>query len=345
MDILIVEPVEAEALKWISARHPTRYAPELARDLRSLRQALFSVRALLIPPTVPVDMATLRMAPMLRAVGRLAAGVDNVDIEACSAAGVEVFRPATASAAAEAEFCIAALLQMLRRVPVLTPEGLLVGRELGHARVGLIGLSPTARQLTELLLAFGASVVGYDPAVHASDPQWARFSIRPTSLREVLESSDAVCVLLGDFTRYQGLIGERYLEAIKPDQVLLSLASSSLFDEYALAEALSSGRMAAAWFDSVEPGWLSPGRPLHGVDTVQVTPRVAATTRESLSRATWAVLRRIDEILAEPSGRPSFRAGGPGGLNSPDLSDLPDVTELPALRDVPPDPRSSPGSA
>jgi phosphoglycerate dehydrogenase-like enzyme len=117
------------------------------------------------------------------------------------------------------------------------------------------------------------------------------------SLREVMEQSDAVCVLLAYFTRYHGLLGERYLSFCKANQVLVSLASTSLFDEHALADALGSGRMAAAWFDSLEPGMLTPGRLLHQIDTVQVTPRVASTTMESRVRAAWDVARRIDDLL------------------------------------------------
>jgi phosphoglycerate dehydrogenase-like enzyme len=55
--------------------------------------------------------------------------------------------------------------------------------------------------------------------------------------------------------------------------------------------------MAAAWFDSLEPGLLAPGRLLHQIDTLQVTPRVASTTRESRVRAAWDVARRIDTLL------------------------------------------------
>jgi D-3-phosphoglycerate dehydrogenase / 2-oxoglutarate reductase len=307
MDVLIVEPLESEVLQWLGARHSTRYAPELARDPRAFRQALYAVRALVIPPSVALDASALRVAPMLRTVGRLSSGAENIDVEACVAAGVEVVRPASASATAEAEFAIGALLQMLRRVPVLSSEGLLVGRELGSCTVGLVGMTPAARPLAELLRAFGARVVGYDPAVHASDGLWSRWNIEPIGLRELMEQSDAVCVLLTYFTRYEGLIGERYLTIARQDQVLLSLGHSSLFDEYSLAEALSGGRLAAAWFDSLEPGLLAPGRPLHGVDTLQVTPRVSSTTRESRIRSAWAVARRIDEVLNQPQLRTEFR--------------------------------------
>jgi len=308
MDVLIVEPLESEVLQWLGARHATRYAPELARDPRAFRQALYAVRALVIPPSVALDASALRVAPMLRTVGRLSSGAENIDVEACVAAGVEVVRPASASATAEAEFAIGALLQMLRRVPVLSSEGLLVGRELGSCTVGLVGMTPAARPLAELLRAFGARVVGYDPAVHASDGLWTRWNIEPIGLRELMEQSDAVCVLLTYFTRYEGLIGERYLTTAKQDQVLLSLGHSSLFDEVPLAEALSGGRLAAAWFDSLEPGLLAPGRPLHEIDTLQVTPRVSSTTRESRIRSAWAVARRIDEVLNQPQLRAEFRA-------------------------------------
>ena len=306
MDVLIVEPLEPEVLQWIDARHPVRFAPELERDPRALRQALFNVRALIAPPSVSLDAQALHFAPVLRAVGRLSAGAENLDADAFARAGVEVVRPGTASAGAEAEFAIGAMLQLLRRVPVLSNDGLRVGRELAGATVGIVGLSASARPLAELLGAFGARVLGYDPALHAADGLWERWKIAPCSLRELVERSDVLCVLLNYFTRYKGLLGERFLPHCKADQVLVSLAHSSLFDEAALAAALQSGRMAAAWFDSMEPGLLDAGRPLHAVRKLQVTPRVAGTTRESRIRSAWAVVRRIDEILSDVP-RPEFR--------------------------------------
>ena len=296
--VLIVEPLDPEVMQWLVARHAVRYAPDLARDLAALRLALPNARALIIPPTVALDAETLAQAPMLRAVGRLSAGAENIDFEACARAGAEVVRPGDATALAEAEFMIGALLQMLRRVPVVNAEGLLVGRELGGSTVGLIGMMPAAQPLAGLLTAFGVHVVGYDPALHANDPLWANWLVEPMGLRELMEQCDAVCVTLSFFTRYQGLLGERYLSFCKPNQVLVSLSSTGLFDELALAHVLGSGRMAAAWFDSMEPGLLAPGRPLHQIDTLQVTPRLAGTTRESRVRAAWEVARRIDALLA-----------------------------------------------
>ncbi len=134
-------------MQWLGDRHAVRYAPELARDARALRQALYDVRALVIPPSVAIDAQVLHFAPLLKAVGRLSAGAENIDLDACARSGVEVVRSSTASAVAEAEFMIGGLLAMLRRVPVLNGEGLLVGRELGGSTVGLVGMVPTARSV------------------------------------------------------------------------------------------------------------------------------------------------------------------------------------------------------
>ena len=309
MDLLIVEAIEEDVVRWLDARHSVRYEPALAQDPRAFRQALYNVRALVLPPSIAIDAKALHYAPVLRAVGRVSAGAENIDLDACARAGVEVVRSATATAQAEAEFVIGALLSLLRRVPVVGSDGMLVGRELGATTVGLVGMSPAARLMAQLLGAFGARVNGYDPSLHSSDSVWERWRVKPLGLRELLESSDAVCVQLSYFSRYHGLLGERFLPFSKPNQVIVSIAHSALFDEAALAEAMGSGRIAAAWFDSLEPGALDEGRPLAGIDTLQVTPRVASTTRESRLRSAWAVARRLDEILTlTPAAKREFKA-------------------------------------
>jgi D-3-phosphoglycerate dehydrogenase / 2-oxoglutarate reductase len=297
MDLLIVEPLEAEVMAWLAARYALRTAPELADDPRAFRQALYNARAIIVPPTVTLDAQALHFAPVLRAVGRVSAGAENIDLDACARARVEVVRGLTATAQAEAEFMIGALLSMLRRVPVAGSDGMRVGRELGAATVGLIGMAPAARSMSKMLAGFGSRMVGYDPSLHATDSLYERWRVRPLGLRDLLEQSDAVCVQLSYFSRYHGLLGERFLPFCKPNQVMVSIGHSALFDEAALAHALTRGHLSAAWLDSLEPGALDAGRPLAGIENLQITPRVASTTRESWLRSAWAVVKRIDDLL------------------------------------------------
>jgi D-3-phosphoglycerate dehydrogenase / 2-oxoglutarate reductase len=297
MTVLILEPLEADVVQWLAERHDARFAPELVGDFEGLAEALRETRALVAPPEVRVDAELLRSARQLRAIGRASGGAENIDVEACRKAGVEVVRSQASTASAEAEFAIGALLSLLRRVPIEGSDGLRVGRELGCSTVGLLGLAPAARVMTQLLQAFGSRVIGYDPSLHPNDAIWARWGIEPVSLAELVEHSDGLVLLLPYFDRYRGLLGERQLENARAGQVLVGLSQSGLVDEAALARALRGGKLRAAWFDCLEPGWLEAGRPLHGVGALQVTPRLAGTTRESRVRAAWAVARAIDGLL------------------------------------------------
>ena len=297
MDLLVVDALEADVLEWLGKRHSIRHAPELANAPREFRRSLYNVRATIVPAAVTVDAETLDFAPVLRAIGRIGAGAENIDLPACERRQIEIVRSQTATARAEAEFTIGAALSLLRRVPVRNADGSLAGRELGGATIGLVGMSPTARSIAQLLSGFGARIIGYDPALHASDSVWPLWKVAPVGLRELLERADVVSVQLAYFSRYHGLLGDRFLTHCKPNQLLVSTSHSALFDETALAAALRSGRIGGAWFDSLEPGALDPERPLHGIATLQVTPRVAAATREARQRSAWAVARRIDELL------------------------------------------------
>ena len=303
MDLLIAETLEPEVITWLETRHSLRYAPQRAQGPRGFRPGLYVVGGLIVPAALAVDATRPQHAPRLRAVGRVSAGAENIDLDACTEAGVEVVRCLTASAPAEAEFMLQALLSLLRRFPVVGPGGQLAGRELSACAVGLVGMAPAARSMAQMLAGFETRLVGYDPALHTSDSVWERWRVEPLGLRELLQEADAVCVQLPYFSRYRGLLGERFLPFCRPDQVIVSISHSALFDEVERADALATDRIAAVWLDSVEPGLLDPGRPLHGIETLQVSPRVASTTRESHLRSAWAVAKRIDELL-----RPDLQA-------------------------------------
>ena len=324
MSLLIVEPLEAEVTQWLSERHAVHFAPELAADPSRLRLALHRARAVILPAGVAVDVPLLRAAPRLQVMGRVSGGVENIDIEACRAARVEVIRSLTATASAEAEFAIGALLAMLRRVPIQASDGLMVGREIGCSTIGLIGMTPAAKLVAQLLPAFGTRMVGYDPSLHQSERLWAEWGIEPLPLRELMAQSEGVCVQLPYFPRYRGLLGERVLGFAKPGQVLVSMSYSAVFDDVALAGVMNSGRVPAAWFDSMEPGLLEPGRPLHGIAALQVTPRLAGTTRESRTRAAWGVARRIDALLTAASESVDLLLPV-GEFRSSEPADLPDL--------------------
>ena len=233
-----------------------------------------------------LDGPTLRAAPRLKAVGRLSAGVESIDRDACSAAGVEVVRANSAVAAAEAEFALCAMLQMLRRVPILAAEGMLVGRELGACTVGLVGMTPAAKPLAEMLTVFGARVIGYDPGTHPSDPLWTRHRVLPSPLPELMATSDVVCVMLPFYARYEGLIGDEAAFASSP----ISRTSCSL--PRATSRACPSRSRPASPHTSSGTRWAGERfiseRSTRQAETralsCAIQPSAAASTRSSCAR-------------------------------------------------------------
>lgn len=316
MAVLVVATLPPAVLEWLEARHEVVEAPGLAADLPALRLALARAEAALLPPQVPLDAFTLHAAPRLRVIGRLTADAEGLDLTACRRAGVELALACGASAPAEAEFAVGAVLQLLRRLPVVDHEGRGVGRELGSATVGLLGLGEAAEATALRLRALGANVLGYDPLRPAQDPCWAAAGVQRAGLGELFARSDALCVLLPWTSRHEGLIGERLLSLSRRDQVIVGLSHGRLFDLPALGRALASGRVAGAWLDRLEPGLTDPGQPLHGLPTLQVTPCLAGRTRESGLRAAWAVARHIDRIL-RPGGDEALSPASAGGRAGP----------------------------
>ena len=305
MDILLIERLVPEAVAWLEARHPLEQRPDLAQDPSALRSAMYRTRAIVLPRKHVVTREFLDFAPCLRAVARMHADTDNTDLEACRERRVQVIHARTAHVRSNAEFLLAALLLLYRRGIGLSLAGqrhadIRLGREINGSTVGLLGLAPVAHTLALLLRSMGARLIGYDPAVHASSPVWARLNVEPVSQQALMAQSDAVSVQVMYASRYKGFVNAHMLSHCKPGQCWVGVSRSALFDAQALAQALSDGRIEACVLDGAESGFASRGTPLHEAENLYLTPRLGSHTREARARASWYVVARIHEALSRP---------------------------------------------
>jgi D-3-phosphoglycerate dehydrogenase len=114
MNILIAEPIAPAAVELFRAQagwnvivsNPKEYAPHLAE-----------AEALVVRSAVQVNAAVLEKAPKLRVIGRAGVGVDNVDLDAATAAGVVVMNTPGGNAISVAEHTLALMLAMARHIP------------------------------------------------------------------------------------------------------------------------------------------------------------------------------------------------------------------------------------
>lgn len=308
MDILLLDALVPEAMAWLEARHKVEYRPEFADDMVSLRQAAYKTKGIIFPRQTIVTRDFLDFLPKLKAVGRLHVGTDNTDLEACKERDIKVIHASSANVRSNAEYLLSCLLILYRRGVVSALMGhrhpsAQMGRELSGSTVGILGLAPTAHTLAGMLSGLGVRLIGYDPAVHHTAPIWERLRIKPVTLPELMSQSDAVSVQMLYASRFKGFVNDKLLAACKKNQLWVGISRSELFDEAALAAALTDGRIEACVIDGAEPRFMAENSPLHGVKNLFVTPRLGSHTREARLRSSWYVAHRMHEaITSEKAG-------------------------------------------
>jgi (S)-sulfolactate dehydrogenase len=304
-EIVICEFMDEAAIAEVLGGREVLYDPGLVDRPDDLAAALADCRALIVRNRTQVRPALLDQAPRLKAVGRLGVGLDNIDLAACSARGVQVFPATGANDLSVAEYVITAALMLRRRAWLATgevaagrwPRMQLIGGELAGATLGLVGYGAIARLTAQKARALGMTVCAYDPHLPADSPLWA--GAEPLALDELLARSDVVSlhVPLTDETRR--MLDARALACMKPDAVVINAARGGVVDEVAVVEALKAGRLAGAALDvfEQEPLDAEAGARFVGVPNLILTPHIAGVTGESnlrVSRVTAeAVLRAL----------------------------------------------------
>jgi D-3-phosphoglycerate dehydrogenase len=245
----------------------------------------------------PVTAAVLDAGP-LRVVVRFGSGTDNVDLEAARRRGVRVAATPGANARSVAELAIGLLLALARHLVVHDREvrsggwSRHIGIELAGRRLGVVGYGAVGRQVAGLAGALGMEVVATDPMVREAD-------VPLVDLATLLASSDAVTLHapLADATR--GMIGAAELDRMRPQALLINTSRGGLVDERALAEALATGRIRGAAFDTFEREPPAGSRLLE-LSNFVASPHAGGATVEAVTRAGVIAVR---ELLAEGSDR------------------------------------------
>jgi D-3-phosphoglycerate dehydrogenase len=299
--VLIAEELSPAAIAQLESDFDIRYAD--GADRAQLLPALADADAVIIRSATTIDAEALEHAPRLRVVARAGVGLDNVDVEAATRAGVMVVNAPMSNIVSAAEHAVALLLSVARNVPQAMASlrsgqwkrAAYTGVELQDKVAGILGLGRIGVLVAQRLAAFGMTVIAYDPYVAAA--RAAQLGVRLVSLEELLAESDFISVHLPKNAETLGLIGDRQLRLVKPGVRLVNAARGGIVDEGALASALADGRVAGAALDvyAREPCTDSP---LFGLPNVVVTPHLGASTHEAQEKAGTQVARSVRLALA-----------------------------------------------
>lgn len=306
-DIVITEFMDEAAVAEGLKGHDVVYDPKLVDKPEELARLVADCRALIVRNRTQVRGALLDAARNLKVVGRLGVGLDNIDVEACKARGVQVFPATGANDLSVAEYVITAALALLRRAWFATdrvaagawPRNDLMGREMSGKTLGLVGFGAIARETARRARAMGMAVIAHDPFVKPDDPAWAAEGVAPAALDALLARSDVVSlhVPLTDATR--NLLGSAALAAMKRDAILINAARGGVVDEAALVAALKAGALGGAALDvfDAEPLKGAQAALFEGCPNLILTPHIAGVTEESNVRVSWVTVENVKRAL------------------------------------------------
>jgi D-3-phosphoglycerate dehydrogenase len=299
--VLVAEQLSPAGLAQLDSGYEVRHTD--GADRAQLLPALAEADAVIVRSATTIDAEALACAPRLRVVARAGVGLDNVDVDAATRAGVMVVNAPTSNILSAAEHAVALLLALARNVPQAMASlksgkwqrSRFTGVELNGKVAGILGLGKIGVLVAERLAAFGMSVIAYDPYVSAA--RAGQLGVRLVSLPELLAEADFISVHLPRTAETTGLLGDRELRLVKPEVRIVNAARGGIVDEAALASAISEGRVAGAALDvyAIEP---PDGSPLLGMDRVVVTPHLGASTAEAQERAGIDVTRSVRLALA-----------------------------------------------
>lgn len=298
--VLVAEELSEAGLAVLGADFEVRHTD--GADRSQLLPALAEVDALIVRSATQVDAEALAAAPKLRVVARAGVGLDNVDVEAATKAGVMVVNAPTSNITSAAEHTIALILASARNVA--QGHGALkdgewkrskyTGVELDEKVVAILGLGRIGQLVAQRLQPFGVELIAYDPYLQPA--RAAQMGVKLVSLDEAIRQADFITVHLPKSKETIGLLGDKELHEVKPSVRIINVARGGIVDEAALYAAIKEGRVAGAGIDvfAKEPCTDSP---LFELDQVVVTPHLGASTHEAQEKAGTQVARSVKLAL------------------------------------------------
>lgn len=225
----------------------------------------------------------------LEIIAGFGAGLDNVDIDACTEQGIAITNSAQGPRPSVAQstlgmmlVCASNLLGYNNLIKTQGFEGRFanMGTHLYEKQLGIIGFGLIGSKVCELVEPFDMDVKVHDP--YAPEERIEEYGVERVELGELLETSDFVTLHCGLNEGTRNMLGTEQFERMKSSAYLINTTRGGLYPDAELAEAIREGEIAGAAIDVFEDEPHVEGNPLLELDDVLTTPHSAGVLREGL---------------------------------------------------------------
>ena len=256
---------------------------------------------------VPITETLLDACPNIRLVCVQATGYNIVDHSACARRGIPVCNVPDYGTAAVAQFTLALMLELCHRIghhDAVVHDGKWCRSstfcfwdtpqmELGGKTLGIIGFGRIGQATARLAQAFGMKVIA-----HSRTPRETDTGVRYVDLSTLLAQSDFLSLHCPLTAENEKMVNADFLSRMKDGAFLINTARGGLLDEQALANALTSGKLAGAAVDVVSQEPMAVSNPLLTAPNCIITPPIAWAPKESRQRLLDCVVENIRCYLA-----------------------------------------------
>lgn len=305
-DVLITEELGAPAVSRLGQKHTILRDGQLWKNAGLLRERIATARAVMVRNQTPVTAELISAARHLVAIARVGVGLDNIDVEAASDAGIVVIAPLNANAVSVAELAMGFVLNLARKSSFADRSTRgggwdrkgCTGMEVEGKTLLLCGMGRIGKLVARRALAFGMKVKVYDPFLNTDSPALEGLSVQlAPSLDQALTQADFVSVHSPLTPATKHLFNQGAFEKMKSGSFFINTSRGGIMDEAALIDALKSGHLAGAALDVREQEPPVPGSPLTSMDNVILSPHIGAFTHEAQTRTFEAVCDDLDRVL------------------------------------------------
>ena len=300
--ILVTEGSDPTPLAWLKER---AVVIEAAPDSPEFKAALPEVEGMVVRTYTKVNAALLSRAPKLKVVGRGGVGIENIDVKACRARGVEVVYTPDANTLAVGDFVIGYALQLLRpwaffKDRAYEPKEFKCirdtqrGVQLNELTIGILGMGRVGRRVGKIAAnGFGMRVI-YNDLLDVK--AHLVFEAAAVDKETLFREADIVSLHVDMKAGNENLVGPALLSLMKQTAILINTSRGEALDDVALAKALREKRIAGAAIDVFDPEPPKSDYPLLGLENVLLTPHMAARTHTAIENMSW-VVRDVVEVL------------------------------------------------
>lgn len=310
-DVLISEFMDKPTAEALIADYDTHWDPDLWSRPDELKQRIAPARAIIVRNATQVNADLLDAAPNLKVVARMGVGLDNIDVDACRARGIEVCPSIGANAASVAEYVITTAMILLRGPAYYATPDVISGKwerpkfagglELAGRVMGVVGFGSIGQVAGQKARAMGMDVIAYDAMMPDDAPGWA--GARRVTLDELIAQADVITLHCPLLPQTRNLISAPQFARMKDGAVLINSARGGIVNEADCAAALKSGKLAGAALDTlvVEPITPQASALFQGVPNLILTPHIAGVTQESNRRIAEVAVANVRRVLVTPA--------------------------------------------